>query len=232
MKFILLFIMFIYIQSSKLRTYTQFVVYADNSTNTTNSTSPSNSSNNTNSKSSSNTTNNANSTSGNGASGNGTAGNGTAGNNTNDNNTNTNYSLVTKILPDVVEADEVSNLPLQPEAYYNPSYLYYVPSDALSFYPFYDLYPEWISNFYRKRDNTNNNNKDKPTNKNNKKDDIKEAKEELKQIKLKHFGDKDYDTKKLRENKKEVIYDTKWLLAQLKLSRIIELEDLLKLAKK
>lgn len=54
---------------------------------------------------------------------------------------------------------------------------------------------------------------------------IKEAQNELKSLLKKFYGDENYSIDKVRENK---VYDTKWLIKQFKISRVLEIEDRLK----
>ena len=55
---------------------------------------------------------------------------------------------------------------------------------------------------------------------------LDEAKKELALLKTRVFGNSQHDTKDLR-NKKNTIYSEKWLIKQLKLTRLIELEHLI-----
>ena len=59
---------------------------------------------------------------------------------------------------------------------------------------------------------------------------VEDLKKELKELKKTVFGNENFNTTQLRKSKK--IYDSKWLLAQLKISKILALEDSLKNGKK
>jgi len=56
---------------------------------------------------------------------------------------------------------------------------------------------------------------------------LEEAQKELKELKKAVFTDENYDTSDLRTDGKA--YDTKWLINQLKITRALEIEDILKL---
>lgn len=71
----------------------------------------------------------------------------------------------------------------------------------------------------KKDDNTNNKEEKKEFN-------LDEAQKQIKQLKKEIFGKEEYSTEEIRKNHKA--YDPRWLLAQLKISRILFLEDELK----
>ena len=84
--------------------------------------------------------------------------------------------------------------------------------------------PETTYIFYRKGENKEN--LKSPLQKKS----IDELKKELSDLKKFIWGDPQFDTSKLRKESK--IYDAKWLLAQMKITRVAELEDILSTEKK
>lgn len=82
--------------------------------------------------------------------------------------------------------------------------------DSFSFFPYLDEFVTY-SGWYRKNDK-------KLTEEEN-------LKEQIKDLKVKLYGKEDVDMKKKVDNNK--VYDERWLSKQLKIARILEIEDLL-----
>lgn len=101
--------------------------------------------------------------------------------------------------------------------YYDPVVSYETYLEPLyveeSIEPLYDIY-------FRKQEEKTNIKQPK----------TEDLKKELKELKKTVFGNEKFNTTQLRKSKK--IYDSKWLLAQLKISKILALEDSLKKGKK
>jgi len=127
--------------------------------------------------------------------------------------------------------------------YYNPGYYSGWAYDDFYYYPYYDYYPYdfyyggfydygWDAGFggfdygfdYGFGDFFRKNKKNMKKKSDNER--LDNAKSRLEKIKKVTFNDKSYDTSKIREENKA--YSTKWLLEQLRVSRILELEDLIK----
>lgn len=103
--------------------------------------------------------------------------------------------------------------------YYTSPIYYYYQTDS------YTVPTTYI--FYRQNGNqTQNSTKAIPL----RKKSIDELKEELENLKKTIWGDPNYKTDELRKNGK--VYDAKWLLAQMKITRVVELEDFLSLKQK
>lgn len=101
--------------------------------------------------------------------------------------------------------------------YYDDGYYYYY--DA--YYTFTDGAPVYL---FRKgnENNKNKENKDVVNVTKNKKVDLEK---EMKALKKELYGNENYDTAALR--KKEKAFDPRWLAAQLKISRVLTIEDLI-----
>lgn len=114
---------------------------------------------------------------------------------------------------------------------YTPSSYYYSFDPYSSYYFGSYVYPTTFSYasypYYWRKTGQEGENAQKPEA--GKKPEFKpeEAEKEIKYLKKEIFGDENYNTDEVRKSKK--IYDAKWLISQLKLTRILEIEDLMKL---
>jgi len=95
------------------------------------------------------------------------------------------------------------------------------------YYSYYPSYYTWYypSYYYLWRTSEDNNEAERKDEKQQKFDPIK-AKEELIKLKKEIWGKEDFSTEQIRSEKKA--YDSRWLIAQLKISRALELEDMIK----
>ncbi len=93
-------------------------------------------------------------------------------------------------------------------------------------YPVYSWsYSYWPSYYYIWRTGEDNNEVERKDEKQQKFDPVK-ANEELVKLKKEIWGKEDFSTEEIRKEKKA--YDPRWLIAQLKISRALELEDMIK----
>ena len=109
--------------------------------------------------------------------------------------------------------------PLTTYSLYDCAYYPYYPSLCSPYYFYSPAYYTYDVYYYRKSKG------EEPK----KELSLEEAKKELAQLKKLLFGDENKDTSDLKEMKS---YDNKWLVEQLKLSRALEIEDILGLVNK
>ena len=110
--------------------------------------------------------------------------------------------------------------------YYTPvTYSYYPSYYSYSYYDYYyPYYSYWYGLYWRTDgDNEAERSKEQPK---PQEFDVEKAKTELAKLKKDVWGDEKYSTEEIRKNNKA--YDSRWLLAQLKISRALELEDMIK----
>lgn len=88
-------------------------------------------------------------------------------------------------------------------------------NEDLDYFPYLDEFVTY-QGFYRKVDK--------------KKSEIENIKDQINMLKEKLFGSKDIDIKKMADEKK--VYDDQFLAKQLKITRILELEDIFNAEKK
>ena len=102
--------------------------------------------------------------------------------------------------------------------YYSDSPIYYTYFSSPYYHyfidPSYVIPTKTVSTNYRKEDGTR---KAKPSS-----DDLMQ---ELRELKKEIWGREEWSTEDLRDSGK--VYDARWLLAQLKITRVVELEDML-----
>ena len=102
--------------------------------------------------------------------------------------------------------------------YYSDSPIYYTYFSSPYYYyfidPSYVIPTKTVSTNYRKEDGTR---KAKPSS-----DDLMQ---ELRELKKEIWGREEWSTEDIRDSGK--VYDARWLLAQLKITRVVELEDML-----
>ena len=102
--------------------------------------------------------------------------------------------------------------------YYSDSPIYYTYFSSPYYHyfidPSYVIPTKTVSTNYRKEDGTR---KAKPSS-----DDLMK---ELRELKREIWGREEWSTEDIRESGK--VYDARWLLAQLKITRVVELEDML-----
>ena len=102
--------------------------------------------------------------------------------------------------------------------YYSDSPIYYTYFSSPYYHyfidPSYVIPTKTVSTNYRKEDGTT---KAKPSS-----DDLMQ---ELRELKKEIWGREEWSTEDLRDSGK--VYDARWLLAQLKITRVVELEDML-----
>ncbi len=111
--------------------------------------------------------------------------------------------------------------------YWEPIYYYTSPfwDYWYDYYYFFDTYYfdwDW-GYFYFYRKGSDDKNDSKTTKR--KEFNLEEAKKELSQIKNEVWGNQDFSTEEIRKSKKA--YDIKWILAQLKIAKVLELEDMI-----
>ena len=102
--------------------------------------------------------------------------------------------------------------------YYSDSPIYYTYFSSPYYHyfidPSYVIPTKTVSTNYRKEDGTR---KAKPSS-----DDLMQ---ELRELKKEIWGREEWSTEDIRDSGK--VYDARWLLAQLKITRVVELEDML-----
>ena len=102
--------------------------------------------------------------------------------------------------------------------YYSDSPIYYTYFSSPYYHyfidPSYVIPTKTVSTNYRKKDGTR---KAKPSS-----DDLMQ---ELRELKKEIWGREEWSTEDIRDSGK--VYDARWLLAQLKITRVVELEDML-----
>lgn len=108
----------------------------------------------------------------------------------------------------------------------SPIYYSYYTSPVYYYYHSYPSYSTPTTYFYYRK-NQGNSKEDIQEKKSLKDKSVEELQAELANIKKEIWGDEKFDTKELRNSGK--VYDPRWLLAQMKITRVAELEDFLKL---
>ena len=104
-------------------------------------------------------------------------------------------------------------------SYYYGSYAYPTTFDYTS-YPYY-----WRKSAEAKEEDDANKKKEKENNSTEFK--VENAEKEVKALRKEVFGDENFNTAEIRKQNK--VYDLKWIVSQLRISRVLEIEDLLKL---
>ena len=102
--------------------------------------------------------------------------------------------------------------------YYNSQPMYYTFYSSPLYYYYLDptyVYPATTTITYYRKDNQEEKKEKTP----------EEMKKEVEKLKQEIWGKKDWNTDEIRKSGKA--YDARWLLAQMKITRVLELEDLL-----